>query len=189
MRLNDLLAQRKASIVKKWFAMVIETYPADTAQFLKSQQDPFANPVGRTIVRSLEAVFDELLGGMDCETLASFLDPIIRIRAVQNFSPSQAIGFIFFLKNAVRENLTSEIAENKIAAELPVLESRIDELCLFAFNLYMRCREKIYDLKANELRNRTLKAFERAGLISEPPEVEPVFEPIINITKEASNNS
>ncbi len=168
--------------------MVIETYPADTAQFLKSQKDPFANPVGRTILRSLEPLFDELLGGMDGETLASLLDPIIRIRAIQSFFPSQAIGFIFFLKNAVRENLIKEIAENKIAAELLVFESKIDQLGLIAFNLYMKCREKIYDLKANEIRNRTLRAFERAGLVSELPEVEPVLEPI-NFTKEASNNS
>jgi hypothetical protein len=33
----------------------------------------------------------------------------------------------------------------------------------------MACREKIYELKANETRNRTFKAFERAGLIKKDP--------------------
>ena len=67
MRLNNLLAQRKTAIIKKWFALAIETYPSDTANFLKSQKDPFANPVGRTIYRGLEALFDpELLKPQLC---------------------------------------------------------------------------------------------------------------------------
>jgi hypothetical protein len=33
----------------------------------------------------------------------------------------------------------------------------------------MACREKIYELKANEARDRTFRAFERAGLISKDP--------------------
>jgi len=189
MRLNDILVQRKTAIIKKWFSSVIETYPSDTANFLKQQKDAFANPVGRTIARGLEALFDELLGDMDQATIASFLDPIIRIRAVQNFSPSQAIGFIFFLKKTIRENLKTEITQAHFVDELLAIETKIDKLSLIAFNIYMQCREKIYDLKANEMKARTLKAFERAGLVSESPEVEPVLEPIINTTKEASNNS
>jgi hypothetical protein len=37
---------------------------------------------------------------------------------------------------------------------------------MMAFDLYMQCREKIYQLSANEMKNRTLRAFERAGLVS-----------------------
>ena len=188
MSFNDLLAQRKTAILKRWFALVIGTYPSDTAKFLKSQKDPFANPVGRTISRGLEALFDELLKGMDYETITSFLDPIIRIRAVQNFSPSQAIGFIFSLKNVIRESLSKEIAEEQIAKDLLLFELKIDELSLIAFNLYMQCREKIYKLKANEMKDRTFRAFERAGLVKEIPAVEPDLGHIINITKETSND-
>ena len=62
MGLNSILAQQKAAIIKKWFTLVIETYPSETGKFLKSQKDPMANPVGRTVSRGLEALFDELLG-------------------------------------------------------------------------------------------------------------------------------
>jgi hypothetical protein len=169
--------------------MVIETYPSDTAKFLKSQKDPFANPVGRTIYQGLEALFDQLLKGIDHTSLTSCLDPIIRIRAVQNFNPSQAVGFIFFLKGVIRTHLNTEITEEQLFDELLMLESQIDEFILIAFNLYNKCREKIYELKANEMKNRTFKAFERAGLVKEMPDDEPVLEPIINFTKEASNNT
>jgi hypothetical protein len=109
--LINLLEQRKTAILKKWFALAVETYPSDTAKFLKSQKDPFANPVGRTIYRGLEALMDELLKEIDYEKLVSSLDPIVRIRAVQDFSPSQAIGFIFFLKNVIREILHNEVKD------------------------------------------------------------------------------
>jgi hypothetical protein len=187
MRLNQLLAQRKNAIVKKWFAETIETYPSDTAKFLKSQKDPFANPVGRTIYQGLAALFDELLKETNHEVVRSILDPIIRIRAVQNFSPSQATSFIFFLKNVIRSNIKTEDPQAQLYGELLLFESKIDELGLIAFNLYMQCREKIYELKANEMKNRTFRAFERAGLVCEMPAEQPGLDNI-NICKEASND-
>ncbi|UCD32011.1 MAG: RsbRD N-terminal domain-containing protein [Desulfobacterales bacterium] len=188
MRLNDLLIPKKTAIIKKWFALAIDTYPADTAKFLKSQKDPFANPVGRTIYRGLEALFDELLKGMDIENITSHLDPIIRIRAVQNFSPSRAIRFIFFLKTAINESLSKEIFQEQLIKDWQLFESKIDELSLIAFNLYTQCKEKLFELKANEIKNRTFKAFERAGLVSEIPAEAPNLEPINHITKEASDD-
>jgi hypothetical protein len=173
MSLESLLAQRKKNIVRKWFDLVVETYPEDTLKFLKSQKDPFANPVGNTTIRGLRALFDELLSEMNYETVTTFLDPIIRIRAVQDFSPSQATGFVLSLKKIIRENIENEIYENQMINNLLQLESKIDELSLIAFNIYMKCREKIYQLKANEAGKRTFSAFKRAGLIAEIPEDEP----------------
>ena len=187
MRLNTLLTQKKTAIVKKWFTATIETYPSDTAKFLKSQKDPFANPVGRTIYQGLAALFDELLKETDHEAVRSLLDPIIRIRAVQNFSPSQATSFIFLLKNVIRNNINKEDDQAQLFTELLLFESKIDELGLIAFNIYMNCREKIYELKANEMKNRTFRAFERAGLVRETPADTPDLDNI-NICKEASND-
>ena len=180
MRLNNLLSQRKTAIIKNWFALTVETYPPDTASFLKKQKDPFANPVGRTISIGLEALFNELLKEMDYEIITSFLDPIIRIRAIQNFSPAQAVSFIFLLKKAIRENIKKEVSEEQLFSNLLLFESKIDQLAMVAFNLYMQCKEKIYDLKANEMRNSTYKAFKRAGLVREMPVDEPDIAPNIN---------
>jgi hypothetical protein len=180
MRLNNLLAQRKTAIIKNWFTLAVETYPPDTASFLKRQKDPFANPVGRTISLGLEALFNELLKEMDHEIITSFLDPIIRIRAIQNFSPAQAVNFIFLLKKAIRENIKKEGLEEQLFNELLLFESKIDKLALIAFNIYVQCKEKIYDLKANEMRNTTYKAFKRAGLVREMPVDEPDIKPNIN---------
>lgn len=171
MRLKSLLAERKKALIKKWFDRVVETYPANTSNFLTSQNDPFANPVGKTIYDGLDALFDGLLQGMDSKTAAVLLDPIIRIRAVQDFSPSQATAFILSLKKVieahVKKELPKEFCDLQMISELLELESEIDDICLVAFDIYMECKEKIYQLKADDVRSRSLKAFKRAGLITE----------------------
>ena len=176
MQIENILEQRKAVIVKKWFDVVIQTYPADTSKFFKTQKDPFANPVGQTVLRGLEALFDILLKGPDTDTISSFLDPIIRIRAVQDFTASRAVSFIFSLKQVIRDNLTKELKDTAMGAELLDIESAIDDLALIAFDIYVECREKIYELKANEEKSRTFAAFKRAGLICELPAAQPDHE-------------
>ncbi len=164
MNLENLLKKKRNTIIKRWFAMVVDTYPADTSRFLKSQPDPFANPVGNTTFEGLEIMFNELLGDMNMEKIINAMDPIIRIRAVQNFTPSAAAGFVFFLKKIIREDIKDESDNSK---EILDFESKIDELGFAAFDIYMKCREKIFEIRANEHRNRFFDAFERAGLIKE----------------------
>ena len=165
--LEKIIAQKKSVIVKKWFNLIAQTYAPDTAEFLKSNKDQFANPVGGTMLIGLQGLLNELIQSMNPETVTSHLDPIIRIRAAQNFAPSQATAFILSLKKVLREILSKELCDSSFATELIAFESKIDQLCLMAFDIYMQCREKIYQISANETRNRTFRAFERAGLISE----------------------
>jgi len=168
MNLDNLLKQNKDAIVKKWLVQSFDTYPADTSKFMKRQKDPFANPVGNTLSVNLGPLFDELLNEMDYETITSCLDPILRVRAVQPIlSSSQSIGFIFLLKKTIRGSLKKELSDKNILEELLYFESKIDELTLIAFDIYLKCREKVYEIKANEERNRTFRAFERAGLLTE----------------------
>jgi hypothetical protein len=165
--LVKIIEQKKASIVKKWFDLTAQTYAPDTAEFLKTKTDPFANPVGGSIQSSLNALLDQLIHDMDPRTINSHLDPIIRIRAVQNFTPSQATAFILSLKKVLRANLAKELRDIRNTEELFEFESKIDQLSLMAFDIYMQCREKVYQISANEAKNRTFRAFERAGLVSE----------------------
>jgi len=170
--LENLLTHKRSTIQKKWLRMVIETYPSETVLFLKRQKDPFSNPVGSIISQGLEDIFGELLKGIDYERVSTYLDNIIRVRAVQDFTPSQAISFIFLLKKAIREELEKEVRENGLSKELLALESRIDELALIAFDIFMECREKIYEFKAMELNNQTYSLLKRAKLIIDLEEQE-----------------
>ena len=109
----------------------------------------------------------------DDEKLASHLDRIIRIRAVQEFSPAQAISFVFCVKQIVRDELQRHLNEIQIpASEIVAFESKVDELALLAFNIYTQCRERLYEVRLNEFKNRTFRLLQRANLLAEIPECE-----------------
>ena len=170
MGLADKLAHNQRAIVNKWFDLVAGTYPPDTALFLKSRQDHFANPVGSNLRKGLEILVQELCGTMAAETIRAHLDPIVRVRAVQHFTPTEATGFVLLLKPIIRGMLKPELKTPSQYRELLELEDRIDQIQLAAFEIYMTCREKIYDLKANVERSSVYRAFRRAGLVDENPE-------------------
>lgn len=170
--LENLLREKSATILKRWFDMILETYPPDTSRFLKQEKNQFANPVGNTILLEIENIYEEILHGIDTEKLSHFLDRIIKIRAIQDFSPAQAVAFIFHLKNAIREELGGEIRKDQLFEELLKFESRIDKLALLAFNTYVKCREKVYQIRVNEIKNRTFRLLERANLIDEISEAD-----------------
>jgi hypothetical protein len=168
MTLKDSLSERKENILEKWFELIIDAYPPDTSRFLRDQKDRFANPVGATISRGLEGIFEEILKDkQDQAKVSVFIDNIIRIKAVQNFNPSQAISFIFLLKNIIRDELAGDALQNLDADELLALESQIDGLALMAFDIFMSCREKIYEIKSNEARDMTFRLLQRADLLKE----------------------
>ena len=105
-------------------------------------------------------MIEEVGGGR--EVMQKALDAVIRIRAVQTFTPSKATTFVFALKDIVRAHLA-----NIDGPELEVLDRRIDEMALTAFDVFMACREKIYEIKASESRNQFYGSLKRAGLIVE----------------------
>ena len=166
MKLEKLLTEKKESLSKKWFDAVLATYPEDSSSFMGKQKNPFTNPVGHTLRRGIEGMLDELLGDFDYEKVSPFLDDIIRVRAVQDFTPSQAVSFIFLLKGLIREELLKSKTEVPWA-ELPALESKIDGLVLLSFDIFVACREKLYEIKANELRNMTFRLLQRVNVMDE----------------------
>ncbi len=167
MKLADILLENKSAILKEWFQIILETYPPDTAKFLKNQKNQFANPVGSTILQGLEDIYGELIKSeMDTERVSNFLDNIIRIRAVQDFSPSKAVSFLLELKKIITE-VTGASKETPSSAEIRQIEARIDDLVLLSFDIFMKCREKLYDIRANEVKSRTFRLLQRAKLICE----------------------
>ena len=150
--LKDVLFNKKSSIVDIWIQLIVETYPSRTSGFLKSQKDRFSNPVGFTISSTAECIYDEIINGSDFGKIKLLLNDIIKIRAIQNFSPSSAIGFIFSLKKVIRDELGAELSEKKNVDEFSKLESAIDRIALIAFDLYMEAREKVFKIRVNEIK-------------------------------------
>jgi hypothetical protein len=175
MNLKDLLSKKRSLLVRKWFHAIIENYPADSSHFFSKQKDPFHNPVGNTISDGIEGLFDEILEDADSEKIFPILNDIMKIKAVQDFSPSKAVSFFFLLKRVMRDEMGDEIRNHGLYEELARLETQIDKLALLSFDVYMKCRERIYEIKADEVRRMTFRLLQRANLICDIQEEDAVL--------------
>jgi hypothetical protein len=164
MQLNAHLAKKKTAILGRWLKAIYESYPPETAIFLQREKNRFDNPVGYRTSEGLEGLYDAILQDKEREQVLNYLDEIIRIRALQDFSPSKALAFIFLLKNVIRAELADEIPKENLAAEMLDLESRIDGLALLGFDVYSKRREKIYEIRANEMKGRVSLLLRKAGI-------------------------
>jgi hypothetical protein len=138
--------QSKENVAELWLERVLRSYPSQSAGFLAAERDPFRNPAGSTMRRAIGILLDELLLGMDRSRITVALDAIMQLRAVQGLEPSQALEFLFQLKDILRLHVE--------APERDLVNGRIDELALLAFDLYMKYRERTYQARTNEARRR-----------------------------------
>lgn len=144
----DIPPERKRAIAQEWLALTFQTYPSQSLQFLLHEMDCFQNPVGHTLREGIPLLVDELVGDMNSERVRQALEGIVRIRAVQNFSARETVGFVFLLR---------EILQKESAAEGVVrheLDGRLDEMILAAFDLYVQCRNQICDIQVSEAKRR-----------------------------------
>jgi len=165
MDLIELIKEKKEEILNRWFDMIVESYPKETGRFLKTKKDRFSNPIGYIIKETITNIFDNLLKG-NLKDIDKIVNEIVKIRAVQDFKPSEAVGFIFQLKYIIYEEL-EKLNKPMLIDELREIEKFLDNIGLISFDIYMKCREKIYELKANEVRNWTYKVLEKANLLKE----------------------
>jgi len=154
MTLGELLRTKKDAIVQRWLAEVLASYAEDSAAAFRRQKDPFANPVGRSLRVGTRGIFETLLDGMDAEKIRQYLQEIIKIRAVQQFSASQAVGFVFCLKEAVRAELGKAVGDQRFSSELAKFEAEVDQIALAGFDVFVQCREQVCELRVNEVKRR-----------------------------------
>jgi hypothetical protein len=152
MEFVDELRVKKSAIQKNWIDKILDCYPSRSRTFYRTKRDEFLNPVGNVLSSRAGAIIDSLLEGFDQAGLSSLLEDIIKIRAVQDFSPSQALAFLPLLKQAVHEELDTLQPRRTWPQELEELETRIDRTTLLAFDIYTGCRQQVYELRINELK-------------------------------------
>ena len=65
------IAEHRDAILERWIEDVIKGYPEETAEFLRSKSDRFANPVGARLREGLEELLDGVIEGVDPAELES----------------------------------------------------------------------------------------------------------------------
>lgn len=152
MTFGELLQQHKNAIVGRWLEVALSVYAAEASAAFQRQKDPFANPVGHRLRAGTREIFEELLGGMDGEKIRQHLHEIISIRAVQELPPSRIVGFVFELKDAIRKELGGAFEDSQFTSELARLDGQIDRIGLDAFDVFAKCRERLCELRVNEVK-------------------------------------
>ena len=152
MTLAELLLKNQDAIVGRWLEFALAAYATDASAAFMRQKDPFANPIGHSLRVGTLKIFETLLGDGDMdgdvnghvniEKVRQDLHDIVKIRAVQQFPASEAVGFIFHLKEAVRTELPAAVTDPKFYRELVKFEGRVDQIALAAFDLFERNRHK-----------------------------------------------
>ena len=163
MTIGELLRERQDTIVQRWAEAVFSSYPEDGAVLFARQQDPFANPVGKRVRDGTRGVFQAILNGMPAEDLRSHLDLVLRIRAVQDFSPSEALSFVFTLRSIVRDVVPELETDPRLRKDRMELEKTIDRVALAAFEVYTSCREELSALRVKEMKRQVSWVFEKLG--------------------------
>ena len=171
MTFGDLLRQKQDAIVQRWVEAILATYPGEGAAAFARQKDPFANPVGHGVRAATRGIFDALLDGKDAEGFREALQEIIRIRAVQQFSPADAVGFVFQLRQAVRTELGSAGRDASLAPALAEFDGQVDRIALAAFDIFVQCREQVFELRVNEVKRRVSWVVDKMNKRDSDPEL------------------
>lgn len=151
MKLIEALKNKKKQILATWIEKTLDSYIAPA--FFKNAKDRFANPVGANIKEGLTMVFELLLVKAAQEEFAEPLDQVIRIRAVQEFTPAQAVSPILELKWVVRQVLSADKETRGFLTELDSFDCDVDRAALAAFDIYSDCREQVYAGRVRELKS------------------------------------
>jgi hypothetical protein len=166
MGLPEILRERREALADRWHELVLMSYPAEAVSFLRQEKDGFRNPVGATIRQAIGELASALAAGATASSAAAPLDALVRMRAVQGFSPSRTVGFVFLFRRALSDVLGKDLT-GVGAGELLELDVRLDEMALQAWDRYASCRDKVSELRAREATARTYALLKRAGLLAE----------------------
>lgn len=161
MSLKKVLIEKKPDIIGNWHKSILSDYPEKTAAIYQNSLNQFANPVGSTILGAITKLFDEFLNGIEEERVIPIMDEIVRIRAIQNFSPSKSLDFIFRLKGIILKYIEKDINPENIK-ELLKIEAEIDRLAQISFDIYVTCRDKLSENKAVEYQKRMHRLLKKA---------------------------
>ena len=166
----ELLKEKQSEIIGLWRDRIFESYHPDGRRFFQSEKDRFNNPVGTCIKRETETIYSGLLEKKEMSYFVKPMDNFIRIRSVQDFSASEAINFMYLLKESILERCASELNEVAILNEWMEFEKEVDRLTFLAFDIYMNCREQINRIRVDEIRKRSAMLFEKAQRKSDEDE-------------------
>lgn len=149
----EILRKYKKEAVAKWAEAVFSSYPLETAGFLRTSSDPFANPVAHMTREAGAVLFDAMIGEeTEREKVKAALDRFVKLRAVQKLPAGQSMAVFYLLKPILKDLALAEIVEKGQLESYLEAEERLDTLALLAFDMYTEARETLAESRIKEIR-------------------------------------
>lgn len=148
MLMQEMLIDNKGDILDAWVDQVLATYPEDGASSFKKEKNQFANPVGYAVKSSLWKVYALLFESDTLDGLVPALQQLVKIRAVQEFLPSQAVSMAYKLKEVGKDFYRQEKLNDHDG--WLAFEEKADTLAYTLFDLYMASREQLHKTRREE---------------------------------------
>ncbi len=169
MDILDIFRAKKEAVVNQWIESVFKSYPLETTGFLRTKNDEFCNPVGEIVTTMAHFLFDAAAGENVLELkLRDALERFVKLRSVQDFTPSKGLGVMYTFKYFFREAFLDECNNTGKLKEYLDCESRIDTLGLMAFDIYIASRETLAESRIAEIRNahsQIVRMAQRQGIV------------------------
>ncbi len=151
MDLAEALRYHRKKIVGQWVEYTLSTYKS--SRFFRQEGDKFANPIGGVTKDALDELFLLLVENTDPETFVKPIEKIVRLRAIQDFAPSQAVSPFHAVKHLTREILAKDKDRCHLLNELYDFEFAVDMAVLAAFDIYLDSRERLYRVRLEEVQS------------------------------------
>jgi hypothetical protein len=162
MTIRSILGERRGAVLERWRELIRAADGRAGTSLPTRGSDPFHDPMGVALHKGTAAILEALLGDGEPEAARPGVDEIVRVRSVQELTPSQALGFVFLLRRALHE----AAGDSGDAAEWRSLDSRIDAISLQAFEAYVACRERVFDIRVREAARANSVLLRRARLLA-----------------------
>ena len=159
--LNTLLAQNQEVILEKWLNLRLAIFSKQKQSLIMTQMDQFQNPIRHQLHEGLKVILENF--DKKGEKFIEALEQICRILAIQDFPPSKAIALFYELKGIVRK-LAKKTGVGFNAKDWVEFNSTIESMTLETFDCYCAQREKIYQLKVDESKNKAFMLLKKAGI-------------------------
>lgn len=167
-QIHDFFIRHRTDILETWLKAMWQHYPPETVRIFQREKDPFANPVGHNLRTGMEGILDWLEQEKKVTDVSVSLDKIVRIWAVQDFTPSQAVSFLISLKHIVRDLMKKhDPDQGHLEANWQAWDAQVDHLLLMAMDIYTGCRENLYQIKIEEANKRVFSLLRRANALAD----------------------
>ncbi|MDR1659234.1 MAG: RsbRD N-terminal domain-containing protein [Desulfovibrio sp.] len=154
MNLLECFRNYKEEMLRLWAEAVYAASPFDAKGLLRTVTDPFGNPGADMIREAAGALYGAVAGEeTTVADVKAALERFVKLRAVQQGAPSQALGIFYLLKPIMRGLLLPHCTAPEDVNAYLAAESRLDSLALLAFDMYMAARETLAESRVEEIRS------------------------------------